>query len=342
MKPTTAGGTIPLPRLRVACQTAVLLAVAVTGLPGLAQESQFANPLRLTNREMVLRFNAPAGVHYRIDSLTNFPATTNPPVWDALLTLQSAGFNQHTDSAAPYLPGRFYRAEQLPATNILTGDHLSTTNGDLIIHPVNHASFVMSWNGKMIYNDPVGGAGAYTGLPRADLILVSHSHSDHYDPNTLSAVRATNGGTIVVPQAVYNQGSFAALRPFAVILAYGASTNLFGMNVQAVAGYNGNHAFGINNCYVLTVGGRRIFTSGDTGDTPEIRALTNIDVAFLCMNLPFTTNFIGATNIIRAMRPGVVYPFHYRDSGNTYTNPALFKQALGQDLGIEVRFRKWY
>jgi L-ascorbate metabolism protein UlaG (beta-lactamase superfamily) len=93
---------------------------------------------------------------------------------------------------------------------------------------------------------------------------------------------------------------------------------------------------------VLTLGGKRIFISGDTGDVPEIRALTDIDVAFLSMNLPFTMNWISATNCIRAMRPKVVYPYHYRDSGNFYTNPPLFKQWLGTDLGIEVRLRNWY
>ena len=114
------------------------------------------------------------------------------------------------------------------------------------------------------------------------------------------------------------------------------------MTVQAVPGYNGNHAYTNNNCYVLTLGGKRLFFSGDTGDVPEIRALTDIDVAFLSMNLPFTMNWLGATNVIRNMRPKVVYPYHYRDQGGTVTNAALFQQGLGTDLGIEVRLRGWY
>ena len=311
--------------------------IALTVLAASQDSPQFTNIQRLTNREMVLKFSAPTGASYRID------ASTNLPVWNGWVTAQSAGINSHTDSAAPYLMRRFYRAEQLAEANAFTGDHLATTNGDIVFHPINHASFVMRWNDKMIYNDPVGGAALYAGLPRADLIVVSHSHSDHYDTNTLFAVRSATG-VIIVPQAVYNLSTFVPLRPYSIVLAYGASTNVPGLDihVQAIAGYNGNHPFGNNNCYVLTIGGRRIFTSGDTGDTPEIRALTNIDVAFLCMNLPFTTNWIGATNMIRAMRPGVVYPYHYRDQGTTYTNPPLFKQFLGGDLGIEVRLRKWY
>ena len=305
---------------------------------GLCQTAQFTNIVRLTNREVALRFAAPAGGYFRIDAATNLSAANDR--WSSMLTLLSAGMNQHTDSAAPFASSRFYRAEQLTGTNILTGDNLTTTNGDIVFHPVNHASFVMSWNGKWIYNDPVGGAGPYVNWPRADLILVSHSHSDHYDATTLTALRGSNG-VIIAPQGVYNAMS-AALRSNTWVLAYNASTNVIGLNILAVPGYNANHAFGVNNCYVLTVGGRRIFTSGDTGDVPEIRALANIDVAFVCMNLPFTMNWIAATNMIRAMRPKVVYPYHYRDSGSTYTNPPLFKQMLGVDPGVEVRLRNWY
>jgi L-ascorbate metabolism protein UlaG (beta-lactamase superfamily) len=153
-------------------------------------------------------------------------------------------------------------------------------------------------------------------------------------------LRAT-GGTIIVPQRIYNLAGFAAYRPNAIALPYGVSTNVMDVNVLAVPGYNGNHTFTNNNSYVLTMGGKRIFISGDTGDVPEIRALTDIDVAFLCMNLPFTMNPGSATNVIRAMRPKVVYPYHYRE-GTSTANAATFKQWLGTDLEIEVRLRNWY
>lgn len=322
--------------LRWALLAGMILAGA---LPAFSQVAQFTNVARLTNRELALKFVAPAGGYFRIDAATDLGAPTNDR-WSSMLTLLSAGMNQHTDSAAPFASSRFYRAEQLTGTNLLTGDNLTTTNGDIVFHPVNHASFVMSWNGKWIYNDPVGGAGPYASWPRADLILVSHIHSDHYDATTLNALRGSNG-VIIAPQAVYTAMS-ASLRSNTWVLAYNASTNVLGLNVRAVPGYNANHVFGVNNCYVLTVGGKRIFTSGDTGDVPEIRALADIDVAFVCMNLPFTMNWIAATNMIRAMRPKVVYPYHYRDSGSVYTNPPLFKQMLGLDSGVEVRLRNWY
>lgn len=322
-------------RVLVVCIT-LAAAVRIT-----AQGSGQFGIHRQTNREMVLRFNAPAGTNYRIDVASNFPADTNLNTWSSLLTLRSLGVNQHTDAAAAFLDTRFYRAEQLTNGNTLTGDHLATTNGDAIIHPVGHATFVISWNGRMIYNDPTNGAAPYASFPPADLILVSHDHGDHYSASTISAVRAANG-VVVVPPAIYNLAGFAALRPNAIALSYGQTTNVMGMTIEAVPAYNGNHPYGANNAYVLTLGGKCIFTSGDTGDVPEIRALTNIDVAFVCMNLPFTTNALGATNIVRAMRPKVVYPYHFRNQGGSLTNAGTFKQWLGADLGIEVRLRKWY
>jgi L-ascorbate metabolism protein UlaG (beta-lactamase superfamily) len=322
--------------LRAVLLSASLWAMAVGAR---AQDAQFTNVIRLTNREIALRFIAPAGNTYRIDASTNL-SVSNELRWNSLLTLQSAGVNQHTDSAAPYVNSRFYRAEQLTNANVLTGDNLVTTNGDAVIHPVGHASFVMSWNGKMIYNDPTPQT-AFGSFAKADLILISHDHGDHYDTNAIKAVRAANG-IIVLPPGVYNNARFTSFRSNAVPLGYGQSTNLMGVQIEAVPAHNATyHPYGTNNAYVITLADKRIFTSGDCGDGMEIRAVTNIDVAFLCMNLPFTMNASSATNVIRAMRPRVVYPYHYRE-GSIVTNAAAFKQWLGSDLGIEVRLRKWY
>jgi L-ascorbate metabolism protein UlaG (beta-lactamase superfamily) len=257
-----------------------------------------------------------------------------------MLTLLSTDSNQHTDSAALYLESRYYRAFQLNGTNIVTGDHLATDDGEITFHPVNHASFVMSWNGKTIYNDPVGGATPYQGLPRADLILVSHSHPDHFDNSTLNAVKGTNA-IIIAPQAVYT-GMTVALRGVTAVLTNGTTTNVLGLTIEAVPAYNSNHPRGTGNGYVLTIGGRRIYMTGDTGDIPEMHALTNVDVAFVCMNVPYTMTVGDATNAVRSFRPGVVYPYHYRNQDNTLNNANLFKQQLGTDFGVEVRLRKWY
>jgi L-ascorbate metabolism protein UlaG (beta-lactamase superfamily) len=294
---------------------------------------QFSSIQLLTNKEMALKLSIETGSNYRID------VSTNLPVWTPLVTLTGAAVTlQHTDSATPYLDTRFYRAEKVAGTNML-GDYLSTSDGDVIIQPRFHATFVIRWNGRMIYNDP-DDAATYTGLSKADLILLSHIHTDHLSTPTISAVTNT-GAVIIASQMVYNSLTVAQ-RALTIVLGYGQSTNVMGLNVQAVHSYDfANHPINSGNGYVVTIGGKRIYISGDTTDVPEIRALPNIDVAFLCMNPTFTMSINQATNVIRAMRPKVVYPYHYQDSGQT-TNAVAFKQRLGTDLGIEVRLRKWY
>lgn len=295
---------------------------------------QFTGVQPLTNREVTLTLAAPTGSVYRIDAAAELGG------WTPLVSVTGAvGSIQFTDSAAPFLPQRFYRAEQLGDTSILLGDYLSTTNGDVIIRPLSHATFVMSWGGKMIYNDPASGI-SYAGLPKADLILLSHTHADHFNTATIDAVRRTNT-VIIAPQSVYNSLT-PAQKALAIVLGYGQSRNVLGLDVIAVPAYNSYHPFGDGNGYVFTIGGQRIYISGDTGDVPEIRALTDIDVAFVCMNQPYTMTVSQATNVVRAIRPRVVYPYHYRDANGATTNAAFFKQQLGLDLGIEVRLRKWY
>ncbi len=290
----------------------------------------------LTNGEIALSVsNAPV----RVDAAD----TPTSPNWQPLATFTpTASSVTFTDSAAPYLLRRFYRAEAVAATN-LSGDHLVTEDGDVVVHSINHASVVLRWKERLIYVDPVGGASPYGGIPKADLILVTHAHGDHFNAGTLDSVRAP-AAVLVVPAAVYNSLS-TAQRAGAVVLTNGASTSAFGLTIEAVPAYNlttSNHPKGVGNGYVVTIGARRIYFSGDTEDVPEIRALRNIDLAFLCMNIPFTMSVDKAISTTREMRPRVVYPYHYRNSDNTYTDLNRFKREVGQDLGIEVRFRKWY
>lgn len=298
-----------------------------------AQEPSFTGLERLTNQEILLKLNAPTGFLWRIEAATILPE------WQGLVTLLSTGANQHADSAAPYLSQRFYRARQIEEPGAIAGDHLATTNGDLVIQPIRHASFVMNWNGTTIYNDPVGAATLYSALPRANLILISHTHSDHFSTTTLNSV---TGATcvIIAPRAATNTMN-AALRALTTVLTNGTSASVGAIRIEAMPAYNDNHPLGTGNGYVLTLGGKRVYIAGDTGDIPEMRALTNIDMAFVPMNLPFTMSVASASDAVRQFRPKVVYPYHYSPS----TPPSdvnLFKSLVGADLGIEVRLRKWY
>ena len=281
-----------------------------------------------------LRLSSAAGNYERIEVSTDLNA------WTALATARSTGEVRHTDAGASFHDVRYYRAVRVEEPAPLTGDHLSTTEGDLVIHPINHASFVMRWNGRMIYNDPVGGSGPYAGLASPDLVLVSHTHGDHFHAVTLNAL-VQAGTTIVAPQAVYTAMP-DSLRALTTVLTNGASASLFGLTVEAVPAYNANHPRGSGNGYVLTLGGRRIYMSGDTGDVAEMRALADIDVAFLCMNLPFTMSINQAASAVRDFRPGVVYPYHYRNQDGSFANLGNFKTMVGTDVEIEIRLRTWY
>ena len=223
----------------------------------------------------------------------------------------------------------------------LSGDRVPASQGEIIIHPVNHASLVLGWNKLVIYVDPVGGAPRFAGLPRADLVLLTDIHGDHLSAETLKAVAAAKS-TLLAPAAVAEQLP-ADLRQRTTILTNGQQVSLLGLQVEAIPAYNlaaerlKFHAKGRGNGYVLSLGGKRIYLSGDTEDIPEMRALKDIDVAFVCMNLPYTMEVKQAAEAVRAFRPKIVYPYHYRGS-----DLEQFKKLVNEQAGIEVRVRDWY
>jgi len=223
----------------------------------------------------------------------------------------------------------------------IDGDHIATSDGDLIIHPINHATFVMGWKDKVIYVDPVGTGKRFDGLPKPDLILVTDIHGDHLSPETLEAV-ADAKTAIVAPSAVAEKLP-EKLRKQATVLANGETKSVAGVSIEAVPMYNLTadrlkyHNKGRGNGYVVTVGAKRVYISGDTEDIPEMRALKNIDVAFICMNLPYTMTEQQAASAVREFKPKIVYPYHYRGS-----DVEKFKKLVGEDSGVEVRLRGWY
>ena len=228
-----------------------------------------------------------------------------------------------------------------PAAGALTGDVLTAQGGDLVIRPINHATLALQSGGRTIYVDPVGGAARFTRLPRPDLILITDIHGDHFDAATLQAV-ASEKTALVAPPAVAERLP-AELRSRTTVLANGQTNTVLGLAIEAVPAYNlaedrlKFHAKGRGNGYLLTLGGKRVYVSGDTEDIPEMRALKKIDVAVVCMNLPYTMTVEQAARAVREFKPKMVYPYHYRGS-----DLEKFKLLVGDDLGIEVRLRDWY
>ncbi len=224
----------------------------------------------------------------------------------------------------------------------LPGDGYPIEGGEIVIHPVDHASFVMSLPGMVIYNDPVGGAERYAGLPAPSLILVTHEHPDHFDVPTLTALAA--GGAALLTNPSVHDKLPDDLKSRATAIANGESTTASGIPIAAVPAYNTTadrlqyHPKGRDNGYILEIGGKRVYIAGDTEDTPEMRALTGIDIAFLPMNLPYTMSVDQAAAAVAAFEPGVVYPYHYKGS-----DPAAFaKLVAASGAPSKVVLHDWY
>lgn len=102
-----------------------------------------------------------------------------------------------------------------------------------------------------------------------------------------------------------------------IILANGESLEQQGIEIEAIPMYNlpnegARHTKGWGNGYVLTIGGKSIYVSGDTEDIPEMRNLENIDIAFVCMNLPYTMDIYQAASAVLEFEPKIMYPYHHR------------------------------
>lgn len=219
-------------------------------------------------------------------------------------------------------------------------DVIPTSKGDLRITPVVHASLMLQWDGKVIHIDPSGAVGgSFDGLPKADLILLTDIHGDHMEKAKIDLLKKA-GTIIAAPRAV------AATITEAQVIANGEKKTIAGIEIEAVAAYNLTrgpaagqlfHDKGRGNGYILTLGGKRIYISGDTECIPEMKALRNIDVAFVCMNLPYTMTPGEAAGCVNGFKPKIVYPYHYGMS-----NLQEFGSAVPQNSGVEVRLRKWY
>jgi L-ascorbate metabolism protein UlaG (beta-lactamase superfamily) len=224
-------------------------------------------------------------------------------------------------------------------------DTLGTKIGFLVIQPIQHASLILSVNGLTIYADP-SNADNYKGLNPPDIILITDIHGDHFDIKTIDAVKKAET-VLVVPQVVADKLPDAD-KVHMVVLKNGDQTRQSGITIQAIPMYNlpesptAMHTKGRGNGYVLDIGGKLIYISGDTQGIPEMRALKNIDVAFVCMNLPFTMDIKEAADAVLAFKPKIVYPYHYRGRNGLSDVNAFKTMVQAGDRNIEVRLRNWY
>ena len=215
-------------------------------------------------------------------------------------------------------------------------DVIKTSGGDLEITFIGHGTLMLGYGGKVIHVDPFARLADYSKLPKADLVLITHAHGDHLDPAALAAVRTPATTVIVAPVC---EGKVEG----ATVLRNGEATQAAGLRIEAVPAYNivhtrpgggPYHPKGEGNGYVLAFGDTRVYIAGDTENTPEMKALKNITVAFLPMNLPYTMTPEMVADAAKAFRPRILYPYHFGE-----TDTALLAALLKGEKEIEVRIR---
>ena len=216
-------------------------------------------------------------------------------------------------------------------------DTIKTSRGDLVITFLGHATLMMTCDGKVIHIDPVAEFADYEKLPKADMILVTHEHSDHMDLKAIGFIR-TDKTALVISENVAKQVQGG------IVLKNGDAKTVQGFKIEAVPAYNmvhmrgpgmPFHSKGIGNGYIINFGDTRLYVAGDTENIPEMKKLQSIDIAFLPMNLPYTMTPDMVADAAKVFRPKILYPYHF---GNTDT--AKITDLLKGEKDIEVRIRR--
>jgi len=215
-------------------------------------------------------------------------------------------------------------------------DSLKTSQGDLEITFIGHGSLMFTFKGIVIHVDPFSRLTDYSNLPKANLILITHDHRDHLDPKALENVR-TQKTILVLTETC------AEKIKGGIVMKNGDVRTVGGLQIEAVPAYNlvhmrsegvPYHPKGVGNGYVITFGDKRVYIAGDTENTPEMKALQNIDLAFLPMNLPYTMTPEMVADAAKAFKPEILYPYHY---GKTDT--LKLEELMKGTANVEVRIR---
>jgi L-ascorbate metabolism protein UlaG (beta-lactamase superfamily) len=216
-------------------------------------------------------------------------------------------------------------------------DTIKTSAGKLEITFIGHGTLMFSFDGKTIHVDPWTKLADYSKMPKAHIILITHHHRDHLDLKALEPIR-TEQTTLVLTEICSSKVEGG------LVMRSGDVKTVGGLSIEAVPAYNlvhmrspgvPYHPKGEGNGYVITFADKRVYVAGDTENTPEMKALEDIDIAFLPMNLPYTMSPEMVADAVRAFKPKVLYPYHF---GQTDTSRLV--NLLKDVNNVEVRIRK--
>ena len=216
-------------------------------------------------------------------------------------------------------------------------DVVKTSGGDLTITFIGHGTLMFSFRGTTVHVDPWTRLADYAKLPKADIVLLTHDHPDHLDRSAIKLV--SDAKTVLILTRKCRAGGLEG-----TVMDNGDTTAVSGIGIEAVPAYNlagkrpdGRpfHPRGSGNGYIMTFGGTRVYAAGDTENTPEMKRLRRIDIAFLPMNLPYTMTPEMVADAALAFRPKILYPYHFGE-----TDTARLVKLLKGNPAIEVRIRK--
>ena len=218
--------------------------------------------------------------------------------------------------------------------NSFETDVINTSMGKISLTFIGHGTLIVNYKGVCIHVDPWQKLADYATLPKADLILITHSHPDHLDTVAISKISKRN------TKIILNADCYSIIQK-GIVLKNGDIKAIDGITVEAVPAYNTTsgrenfHPKGRDNGYILTIAKKRIYIAGDTENTPEMEALKNIDIAFLPMNQPYTMVPEQVASAAQKFAPKILYPYHFGE-----TDVTILQKLLENNKNIELRIRK--
>lgn len=225
---------------------------------------------------------------------------------------------------------------QAAAQKDFESDVFPTSQGELKITFIGHGTLMFTFGGKIIHVDPYSRVADYSLLPQADLIIITHEHGDHFNPDVIAMIRKEDTRIILTEICAEKVKG-------GIVMKNGDIKTVMGLKIEAIPAYNivhmrrgeqPYHPKGDGNGYIITFGDKRVYVAGDTENTPEMKALKNIDIAFLPMNVPYTMTPEMVADAAQAFKPKILYPYHY---GRTDTSQLV--ELMKGIKGIEVRIR---